>query len=90
MIRARLLAVALLLAVVLASAIGVVWARHQNRVLFVELTRLQKQRDTLDVEFGRLEIEQATWAEPSRIERIARQKLDMIDPPADAIRLLRR
>ncbi len=79
----------LLLALVLASAIGVVWTRHQNRVLFVELTQLQKQRDALNVEFGRQEIEQATWAEPSRIERIAREQLGLIDPPADAIRLLR-
>ncbi|MGB8635331.1 MAG: cell division protein FtsL [Rhodanobacteraceae bacterium] len=86
---ARLVSLSVLLALVLASAIGLVWMRHQNRVLFVKLAGLQKQRDALNVEFGRQEIEQATWAEPSRIERIARTKLDMIDPPADSIRLLR-
>lgn len=85
----KLTGMALLLVGVLASAIGVVWMRHQSRVLFVQLTHLQKQRDALNVEFGRQEIEQATWAEPSRIERIARKKLGMIDPPADSIRLLR-
>ncbi|MGA7296754.1 MAG: cell division protein FtsL [Rhodanobacteraceae bacterium] len=86
---ARLVSLTVLLALVLASAIGLVWMRHQNRVLFVKLAGLQKQRDALNVEFGRQEIEQATWAEPSRIERIARTKLGMIDPPADSIRLLR-
>ena len=90
MSRLSLLLTSALLALVLGTAIGVVWKRHQSRVLFVELTKLQKQRDALNVDFGRQEIEQATWAEPSRIERIARQKLGMIDPPADAIRLLRR
>ncbi len=89
MSAARLLSLGVLLVLVLVSAIGLVWMRHQNRVLFVQLAGLQKERDALNVEFGRQEIEQATWAEPSRIERIARTRLDMIDPPADSIRLLR-
>ncbi|HET8897350.1 MAG TPA: cell division protein FtsL [Rhodanobacteraceae bacterium] len=81
---------ALLLLAVLASAIAVVWARHESRVLFVKLTHLQNQRDGLNVEFGRLELEQATWAEPGRIEQVARGKLGMIDPPPNAIGLIRR
>lgn len=80
---------ALLLAT-LGSAVAVVWARHQSRVLFTELARLQGERDALRVDFGRLELEQATWAEPSRVEKVAREKLGMIDPPADVIRVLRR
>jgi cell division protein FtsL len=80
---------ALLLAV-LASAVAVVWARHESRVLFVELTQLQNARDALNVDFGRLELEQATWAEPSRVEKVARDKLGMIDPPPGAISLIRR
>ncbi len=79
-----------LLALALSSAIAVVWARHENRVMFVQLTRLQAQRDALNVEFGRLELEKATWADPSRIESIARQKMGMVTPgPADT-RLIRR
>ena len=31
----------LLLLAVIGSAIGVVWTRHESRVLFVELSRLQ-------------------------------------------------
>ena len=78
-----------LLALVITSAIAVVWARHENRVLFVQLTRLQAQRDALNVEFGRLELEKATWAEPSRIETIARKQMGMVTPtPADT-RLIR-
>ncbi|HET6633312.1 MAG TPA: cell division protein FtsL [Rhodanobacteraceae bacterium] len=83
------LPVAVLLALVLASAIATVWARHESRVEFGALTTLRHQRDQLNVEFGRLELEQATWAEPSRVETVARGKLGMIDPPADAIGMIR-
>ena len=42
------------------SAIGVVHARHRHRQLFVDLTKLEKARDELNIEFGRLQLEQAT------------------------------
>ncbi|MGN2254497.1 cell division protein FtsL [Frateuria sp. GZRe12] len=80
----------ILLLAVLASAIGVVWTRHESRVLFVDLTRLQNQRDELNVEYGRLELEQATWAEPRRIDDEARSKLGMVTPRPQDIQLVRR
>jgi cell division protein FtsL len=83
-------ALLVLLLAVLASAIAVVWARQESRTLFVQLTQLQGQRDALNVEFGRLELEQATWAEPGRIETLARQKLGMVNPTPADIRLIRR
>lgn len=83
-----LVSIILLLAVVV-SALGVVWTRHESRVLFVQLTALQNQRDDLNIEYGRLELEQATYAEPRRIDDEARQKLGMIEPRPQDIRLLR-
>ena len=83
-----LVVIALLLAT-LASAIGVVWTRHESRALFVNLTTLQNQRDELNIEYGKLELEQATYAEPRRIDDEARQKLGMVDPRPQDIRLLR-
>ena len=80
----------LLLAAVLTTAIGVVWTRHESRVLFVSLTGLQDQRDNLNIEYGRLELEQATYAEPRRIDDEARQQLGMLDPRPQDIRLLTR
>ncbi len=79
----------MLLFAVVASALGVVWTRHESRVLFVQLTALQNQRDDLNIEYGRLELEQATYAEPRRIDDEARQKLGMIEPHPQDIRLLR-
>jgi cell division protein FtsL len=43
----------------------------------------------LNIEYGRLELEQATDAEPRRIDDEARQKLGMFDPRPQDIRLLR-
>lgn len=83
------LAFAVLLLAVMTSAIAVVWARHQGRVSFVELTHLQNQRDALNVQYGRLELEQATWAAPGRVEQIARSQLGMIDPAPGEVELIR-
>jgi len=76
----------ILLGTVVASAIGVVYAIQKSRVLFVELTRLGSERDDLNFEFGRLQLEQATWAENNRIEQIARGRLGMVSPnPAETV-----
>lgn len=69
-----------LLAATLGSALAVVQTRQHSRTLFVELSRLGNERDDLDFEFGRLQLEQATWAENNRVEQIARGKLGMISP----------
>ena len=84
MLRVVLLLV--LVAAVVASAIGVVHARHESRRHFIELNRLTNERDNLDFEFGRLQLEQATWAENNRIEQIARGRLGMVSPgPAELV-----
>ncbi len=83
------LAVGVLLLAVVASGVAVAWARHQNRVDFIELSRLQARRDALNVTFGRLELEQATWASPARIEAIARGRLGMVSPPASSVEMIR-
>jgi cell division protein FtsL len=78
-----------LLAATIVSAIAVVWTRHQSRVLFVQLTQLQGQRDALNIEYGQLELEQATWAEPRRIDNEARTKLGMLTPRPQDVQLVR-
>ncbi|RDS85192.1 cell division protein FtsL [Dyella psychrodurans] len=80
----------ILLTAVMVSAIAVVWTRHESRVLFVQFTQLQSQRDALNIEYGQLELEQATWAEPRRIDDEARTKLGMFMPRPQDIRLVQR
>lgn len=79
------MALLLLAASVFVSAIGVVYSIHQSRKLFVQLQSLQAQRDEMDVEWGRLQLEQSTWATDARIEELASSKLDMIIPAPGAI-----
>jgi len=67
----------LLAAAVFASALAVVYSQHRSRALFIELQRLEATRAELDTEWGRLELEQSTWATHGRIERLAREKLNM-------------
>jgi len=77
---ARYFLIMLLSFAVLGSGIAVVYARQQHRQAYVELTRLQKQRDELNIEFSRLQLEQATWAETNRIEQVATERLGMSFP----------
>ena len=74
--RIAILATFLLLAVV-ASAVAIVRTHHERRSLFVELDEVDARRDRLQVEWGRLQIEQSTWAASDRIERIAAEKLNL-------------
>ncbi|MGN7724228.1 cell division protein FtsL [Luteimonas sp. 22616] len=81
--------VAVLVLANIVTAIGVVNARHQHRQLFVQLTRLEHARDELNIDFGRLQLEQATWAEANRIDQIARTRLGMKFPETADIVVIR-
>ena len=71
-----------MLLAVMASAISVVYIKHQSRVEFVALQKLEQDRDDLDEEWGRLLLEQSTWASPGRVERQAKIRLNMAVPIA--------
>ncbi len=84
--RAPLLAV-LVLAVV-ASAIAVTWTRHQHRQAYIMLSSLEQQRDELNIEFGRLQLEQATWSEANHVEQVSATRLGMAFPDDDDVVVL--
>jgi len=89
MSRARLnLAIAVLWVAVLASSLGVVFAKHEARSKFNELQKLTKARDDLDIEWGQLQLEQSTWATHGRVERVARDELRMVIPQAGDLRIV--
>ncbi len=75
---------------VIASAIGVVQVRHEGRQRYIDLRALHAERDELNIEYGRLQLEQATWAEMSRVERVAREELGLVRPDAGQITVVRR
>jgi cell division protein FtsL len=73
---------------VMTSAIMVVVSQHEARRLFVQLQELESARDDLNEEWGRLQLEQSTWATDDRIERLARVDLGMREPEAGSLVLL--
>lgn len=74
-----------LMAAVFVSGLGVVYASHQSRTKFIELQTLQEQRDRLTVDWGRLQLEQSTWATHGRVEAEARKQLNMRLPAPEAV-----
>jgi cell division protein FtsL len=77
-----------LLALVVASATGLVTSRHQARKLFIELDREQNLARQYEIEWGQLQLEQSTWATPARIEKIAREQLHMQLPGQGRIQVV--
>ena len=79
-----------LVAANVVSGLLIVRDRHEHRQAFVALTRLERARDELNIEFGRLQLEQATWAESNRVDQVARSRLGMVFPRTEDIVVLRR
>jgi cell division protein FtsL len=77
-------ALALLL---MACALAVIQSQHRSRTYFVELERLKKQAHVLDEQWGQLQLEQSTWANPARVDTLARTRLGLIAPPNDRVRI---
>jgi len=72
------------------SAIALVYTKHDSRKLFVELEALTHQRDGLNIEWGQLQIEQSTWAQHARIEKVATKDLALVRPEATEIFVIER
>ncbi len=80
---------ALLVIAVLGSAVAVVTARQEHRQAYVQLTRLLRERDEINIEFSRLQLEQATWAETNRIEQVAVERIGMVFPQGADVVVIR-
>ncbi len=69
-----------LLLALIVCALGVITSQHLARKLYSELEKEQKFTRELEVEFGKLQLEQSTWAAHSLIERAATDRLSMHIP----------
>jgi cell division protein FtsL len=86
--RAQLLelcAVLTLAVAVTASGVWVVGAKHRSRQLFIELEERNREQDRLQIDWGRLQIEQSAFATHPRIETLARGRLQLTEPSNDAL-----
>jgi len=78
----------LLLAVLVACAIGLVTSQHKARKLFSNLEREQNRARELDIDYGRLQLEASTWGLHQRVEKIATGTLGMRVPDPRRVRII--
>ena len=72
----------------LASAAGAIYSKHRARELFVSSSGSTAERDTLEIEWGQLQLEQSAWSTHAFVERVASTKLHMASPPPTEIELI--
>ena len=73
----RVLLILVLFIANIATGVGIVYSKHSMRKSFIELQALQNNFDNLQIEWGRYQLEQSAWATHGRVEKIAREKLNM-------------
>lgn len=78
-----------LVAICVVCALGTVASQHEARKLFVALEQERDAARQLDVEWDQLQLEQSTWAQNTRVEKIATQRLQMQLPAAARTRVVR-
>jgi cell division protein FtsL len=80
----------LLLAVLVACALGLVTSQHHARKRFSQLEREHARARDLDVHYGRLQLEASTWALHSRVAKIATGVLGLRAPEPRRLRVVAR
>jgi cell division protein FtsL len=70
---------------VAASGIWIVEVEHRSRQLFIEAERLSRQQDELQIDWGRLQLEQSTFGTHARVEALARERLRLTVPRDDQL-----
>ena len=74
-----------LAAAVVVSAVWVIKTKHESRQLFVELESLNRERDRLQVDWGRLQLEESTWGTHARVETLAMGPLSLRRPAPEQV-----
>jgi cell division protein FtsL len=77
-----------LVALLLASALGVVISAHQNRELFNTLTELQAERDGYQREWSQLLLEQSALSAYGRVEQLVSERFGMSVPGKEDVVLV--
>jgi cell division protein FtsL len=87
--RMSMLALCALAVLAVGTGISIVAAKHEARQLFAELEALNREQDRLQIDWGRLQLEQSTYATHSLVESKARDRLGFGLPRPDAIVIVR-
>ena len=69
-----------LVSCLLITAAALIYVRHEHRLGYVAVVAQAAERDRLNVEGGRLLIEESLWTSPGHVESESRRRLDMREP----------
>lgn len=89
LIRPQSLAAGSLGAIVVFGALGVAYSSHESRNMYRDLQQLEKDHDDLEHEYEKLLLEQSAWADYTRLNQLAQERLFMSAPAADDMVVLR-
>ena len=78
----------LALVLVLLSSFAVIHSTHACRELYARLQALESSQWYLQEDYGRLLLEQSTWASHYRVEKAARSNLGMLPPDLQHVRVV--
>lgn len=78
-----------LLILIFLSALGLIYTRHQNHLMFMQIQQLSQQRDELNEQWRQLRLEHSTLTQQARIEHLAKQKLNMHVPQPHEIMIIK-
>ena len=67
-----------------------VFIKHESRELFIELEGLKQARDELNIQWSELKSLENRWANPVRIEQLAKENLEMQKPNIESIRIYKK
>tara|TARA_B000000437_G_scaffold17460_1_gene12863 strand:+ start:2883 stop:3161 length:279 start_codon:yes stop_codon:yes gene_type:complete len=73
-----------------SSAISMIFIKHESRELFIELEGLKQARDELNIQWSELKSQENRWANPIRIEQLAKENLKMHKPNIESMRIYKK
>ena len=85
---AKVFLFSVLVSLVTVSSLGVVFVKYLNRSFFSELQELLEERDELRVEWSRLQLGYDSFGSQGRIERFAKEQLQMKTPDPEQIKIV--
>lgn len=78
-----------LVAMVLLSALSVIYSTNAHRLAMGEIQQLEQQGNRLQLQWGQLLLEQTSLATPGRVQQLANDKLHMVMPEPSKTFILR-
>ena len=81
---------AVLTVVLIWVLVGFVYFQNETRKLFAETQKIEKQKLDINAEYARLQIDKSTLVANNRIEKVAREQLNMKMPAEEQILVITR